>query len=115
MAELNNNQIETLRLGLKRAFVNFDRLDFFLREKLGKRLNFYAGREDAFPIAIFKLITEGALAEGWIEELVSKAYRALMPAPQLSSHKPWLILRHSPKRFRLRSNRQSGHGSASGR
>ncbi|BCH23519.1 hypothetical protein MesoLjLb_33040 [Mesorhizobium sp. L-8-3] len=50
-------------------------MDLFLREELDKHLNFYAGGDDPFPIAAFKLI-EGAQAEGWLSELVSKAYEA---------------------------------------
>jgi hypothetical protein len=75
MAELNHNQIETLRHGLESAFVSFDRLERFLLQKFDKGIYSYAGREDAFPTVIFKLITQGALPEGWIEDLVREAYK----------------------------------------
>ena len=75
MFELDGSQIKVLRLGLQSAFVGLDALDVFLREDLDKHLNFYAGGGDPFPIAAFKLI-EGAEAEGWIDELVTKAYQA---------------------------------------
>jgi formylglycine-generating enzyme required for sulfatase activity len=75
MLDLNGSQLKVLRTGLQSAFVGPDALDVFLREDLDKRLNFYAGSEDPFPIAAFKLI-EGAQAEGWIDELVTKAYQA---------------------------------------
>ena len=75
MLELDGSQIHVLRTGLLSAFVGPDALDIFLREDLHKHLSFYAGGVDPFPIAAFKLI-EGAQAEGWIDELVTKAYKA---------------------------------------
>ena len=75
MLELDGSQIKVLRLGLQSAFVRPDAFDVFLREELDKHLNFYAGGEDPFPIAAFKLI-EGAKAEGWVDALVAKAYQA---------------------------------------
>jgi hypothetical protein len=76
MTDLTNDQITILGQGLEEAFRGFSRLDLFLQQKLGKRLDSFAGREDALPIAISKLITEGALAEGWLENLVREAYQA---------------------------------------
>ena len=75
MLELDGSQLKVLRTGLLSAFVGPDAFDVFLREDLDRCLNFYAGPGDPFPIAVFKLI-DWAQAEGWIDELVVKAYKA---------------------------------------
>jgi TPR repeat protein len=75
MLELDGPQLKVLRTGLLSAFVGPDAFNIFLRDELDKRLNFYAGGEDPFPVAAFKLV-DGAQAEGWIDELVTKAYQA---------------------------------------
>lgn len=75
MSELDGPQKKALRFGLLSAFVGRGALDVFLQEELDKRLNFYASGDDSFSIAAFKVI-EGAQAEGWIHELVAKAYEA---------------------------------------
>ena len=81
MLELDGSQIKVLRLGLQSAFVGPDAFDVFLREDLDKHLNFYAGGEDPFPIAAFKLI-EGAKAEGWVDARKSDDAAAARCAPQ---------------------------------
>jgi effector-associated domain 1 (EAD1)-containing protein len=87
MPELDGSQIRVFRTGLLSAFVGPDQLDNFLREELDKRLDFYAGSGDPFPIAAFKLI-EGAQSEEWIDELIVKAHRA---RPRNRSSSPWIM------------------------
>jgi hypothetical protein len=67
--ELSGRQIETLRVGLAKAFVGLDQLDMFLTEQTNRPLVNYTGPADPLPVAAFKII-RGARAEGWVDQLV---------------------------------------------